>query len=222
MFTEKEKDVYRIGVREAIRALQAWGWVVEKTKDAIVAEDRNLDLRSAPGRGFNRRMSDSEDYPDIEGRGLQGYQPKPFDLSSIALNRELNNVGEMLAENFHMIWAKRKKNELEEKGGQHPLFVPYDTPTAKEKERYRNKAYELLRFMQFSRYRLVKKEKDSINHKSSQEKRFSYMPDILIYGFFTILNACVKKGPLKYPFEIEIRELIRLTNTRVTHICFLF
>ena len=176
IFTEKEKDVYRIGVREAIRALQAWGWIVEKTKDGS-ASDEIMPASGDRSRSFSRRGGEDFDNnfdSDAPG-GMNGYQPKPHNLESIALNRELNTVGEQLAENFHMIWAKRKKVELEEKGGTHPLFVPYDTLTAKEKERYRNKAYELLRFMQFAGYRLVKKERDNIDHKSSQEKRFSYI-----------------------------------------------
>ena len=180
VFTEKQKDVYRIGVREAIRALQAWGWQVEKTKDAIVAEERIADHRNNNMMRPGRRFSDNDDI-EMEGRGHQGYLPKPFDLSSIALSRELNTVGEMLAENFHNIWARRKKIELDEKGGQHPLCVPYDTLTAIEKERYRGKAYELLRFMQYGGYRLVKREKDNIDHKSSQEKRFSYMRKLRIW-----------------------------------------
>ena len=36
------------------------------------------------------------------------------------------------------------------------MFVPYDTLTAKEKEKYRHKAYELLRFIQFSGFVLNK------------------------------------------------------------------
>ena len=178
IFTEKEKDVYRISVREAIRALQAWGWVVEKAKEGSASDETALVMNAAQrDRSFSRirNTDDFEDYNSEAPGGMNGYQPKPHNLDSIALNRELNSVGEQLAENFHMIWAKKKKVELDEKGGTHPLFVPYDTLTAKEKERYRNKAYELLRFMQFAGYRLNKKERDNIDHKSSQEKRFSYI-----------------------------------------------
>ena len=93
------------------------------------------------------------------------YVPKPKDTSDIVLDDELLALTEIIAENVHEMWAKKRLSEGWRYGAERsdvnkttPCLIPYDELDETEKDYDRSTALETIKLVISLGYSIEKKK----------------------------------------------------------------
>ncbi|KAL3078921.1 hypothetical protein niasHS_014703 [Heterodera schachtii] len=197
-----EREFYRERCAECIRALIAWDYQFE-----LVDHDANE-------RANQNRI--------LSGHSEKDFNPRPVDLSSMNLDKTMQQIAERMAENSHALWARKVFADLAERSAQYgsmPLaLVPWDLLTDFERRKDRFRAQEIMKFFQYHGYRLnstaendqmqtMERVKGEGGERSSVEKRFAYnlLEKLLAY----LEQANMRMKSLKPSHELTRRNSFR-------------
>lgn len=95
---------------------------------------------------------------------MKNYIPVPVDTTGVALNEEILELTERIAENVHEVWAKERMAEgwrygkkKDSKRKTTPCLIPYSELPDSEKEYDRKTALETLKLILSLGFDIVKK-----------------------------------------------------------------
>ena len=91
------------------------------------------------------------------------YIPKPINTDDVILSDDILELSELIAENTHEVWSKRRieegwtyGDERNDEKKNHPCLIPYSELPDSEKEYDRNTSLETLRLIMKLGYKITK------------------------------------------------------------------
>ena len=91
------------------------------------------------------------------------YTPKPIDTSDVILDKEILELGELLARNTHEVWSENRLRDGwvygEERNDElkhHPCLIPYDELPESEREYDRSTSLQALKLIVKLGYKITK------------------------------------------------------------------
>jgi ryanodine receptor 2 len=139
--SDREKERYKEPIRDALKALIAFGYKVitisetkknsvsrlnELIKFIIFLTSSKIELSESSATGTLNRQSSRISQELHQSVSIQDYNPQPVDMTNLTLSRDMQTMAERLAENAHDMWAKTVKEESEALGdGIHPQMVSF-------------------------------------------------------------------------------------------------
>ena len=139
---------------------------VDLEKNAIEILDSSMPSSSQiyPVDIFQNAWDDSSNYLVILSN-QSNYEPHPLILDDVAIEPELMELREAIAENAHEVWAKTRKDqgwsygpERDDAKKLHPDMIPYNLLPESEKEYDRKMAINTIKLVKKLGWELVKRK----------------------------------------------------------------
>ncbi|CAI5451931.1 unnamed protein product [Caenorhabditis angaria] len=186
-----EKSFYKERCSECLKALMAWNYSFEML-------DRDANERASSTR-------------TLSGTSITNFAPKPVDLSTMTLEKDMVNAAEKMAEHSHLIWAKKVMNDINTKGGFMPIpLVPWDLLTDFERRKDRFRASEILKFLQYHGYHVnCPKDQQSQSERAKVEGERSSVEKRFAYNLLEKLISYLEQASLKMKSVKPSQELTR-------------
>ncbi|KAI3389454.1 hypothetical protein SNEBB_011471 [Seison nebaliae] len=212
---EKIRNDYEYIALLGLKVMMKIGWRLEKTGGGEmpnVSVNDGGDGGTTGNNGLQSTSTSNIRRPSqlATANDYSTYTPKPLDLSTITLTREMQRLVEILSENAHHDFVDKRCKYFEKKksGGVHPKLVPYDLLTDLEKIEDRQKYQNLLKILQMVGYRLSKRESiRNQNEMNSNNEHSSTSENQSRQSHTNVLSAIVESANvantpgLKLPVE---------------------